>query len=91
MCQIKIIVTITYICLRSVQEHYIIKEYFKIYNNEIDGHMTQFVSCLMLLVLIYLVCNCSWLAVCIVVILCICCTVCAVLHFLFYFRCQTAG
>ena len=42
MYPIKIIVTSTSVCLRSVLENYIIKEYFKIYNNEIDGHMTEF-------------------------------------------------
>jgi hypothetical protein len=41
MYPIKIIVTNTSICLRAVLENYIIKDYFKIYNNEIDGHMTE--------------------------------------------------
>jgi hypothetical protein len=51
MNRIKIIITSTSICLRSVLENYIIteyfkiyinEEYFKIYNNEIDAHMTEF-------------------------------------------------
>ena len=51
----------------------------------------------LLLVLSCFVCNCCWLAMCVVVVLrvccylmCICCTMCA-LCFFFYFRCRTGG
>ena len=48
-----------------------------------------FVSCVLLLVLSCVVCNCCWLAVCIVLVvlymccylMCICCTMCAMLFF----------
>ena len=56
----------------------------------------QFVSCVFLLVLRCILCNCCRLTVCIVVVvllccylMCICCTVWALLFF--YFRRRTAG
>jgi len=49
-----------------------------------------FVSCVLLLVLSCLVCNCCWLVVCIiVVILCVFVVLCV--HCCFYFRCRNAG
>ena len=51
-----------------------------------------FVSCVLLLVLGCLVCNCCWLAVCIVVvILCVFVVLCVCALLFFYFRCRTAG
>ena len=59
----------------------------------------QFVSCVLLLVLSCVVCNCCWLAVCIVVVLlCVCVVIlcvfvllCVHCRYFFYFRCRTAG
>jgi len=52
----------------------------------------QFVSCVLLLVLHCLVCNCCCLAVCIVVvILCVIVVLCVHCCFFSYFRCRTAG
>ena len=55
---------------------------------EYTQNSVTFVSRVLLLVLSCLVCNCCWLAVCIVVVvlcgcylMCTCCTVCALLFF----------
>ena len=50
----------------------------------------QFVSCVLLLVLSCLVCNCCWLVVCIVVVI-LCVFVVLCVYCCFYFRCRTAG
>ena len=67
---------------------------YMFYSNLSPGVLLQVLSCV--------VCNCCWLAVCIVVVvlcvcvcvccylMCICCTVCALLFF-FLLKCWTAG
>ena len=56
----------------------------------------KFVSGVLFLVLICLLCNCCWLTVCIVVVTCVCCylmCICCTMWTLLFFllRCRTAG
>ena len=46
-------------------------------------HVFKFVSCVLLLVLSCVVCNCSWLAVCIVLVV-LCVLLCVFVVFLFF-------
>ena len=63
---------------------------FRVVSPPIIRSTNKFVSCVLLLVLSCLLCNCCWLTVCIVVAD-LCVLLSYVYFFFFYFKCRTAG